>query len=528
MPADTHIEREFKFDIDPDFDPPDLRPVVGRTERLPEQHLTTTYLDTADRRLWSRGITLRHRLEAEGDDPAQGPGKWTLKLPEPARRGGGEGVTRSELSWTGSLDTVPPAALSIVAGVVRRARLEPVVVLSTERRRLLLHDDDQAWAEIDDDLATVTSGGREGYRFRQLEIELIGGDQPENEVSDGLGAVLSEFRRAGATPGGGSKLALAAGLDEDRRPAPSGRGEADVRSFVGGTLSVDLGLLLEADYRLRVPAGDGDPSDFDAAAVHATAAAIQRLRADLRVLGAVLDPVWVKHVRSDLKWAAGVLERLEDEDVLVGRVLSHADGGAVGAVDPDTVEELVRLLRSDRHLGATDLGEALASDRYTDMLDRLQAAVGDPPLFDVAGGGRPEGSLEAVLRSVVGAYWRVVKTELDQMGDRPGDEALEHLRTLARRLAHAAAMAEPYLGKKARKTASASSDLQAVLGRLRRSDHAARALAEIASHPAVTAPVAFVAGLVAGRAEHDAEHLRADWPTAAKKVLKAGKSAWSH
>lgn len=525
MGVETNLEREFKFDLDPDFDPPDLRPVVGRTERLPEQHLITTYLDTADRRLWARGITLRHRLQSEGDGPAEEPGKWTLKLPEPSGADD-DRMARSELSWSGRLDAVPAEALSILAGLIRRAPLERVVVLSTERRRLLLHDRDEPWAEVDDDLATVTSGAREGLRFRQLEIELLAPDGADGGGSASLDAVLTELRRAGATPGGGSKLALAAGLDEEP-PASSGRSAPDLRSFVAGTLSVDLGLLLEADYRLRVPGRDGDPAGFDRSAVQATATAVNRLRSDLRVLGAVLDPVWVKHARSDLKWMGDLLERLREEDVLVDRVRSHVDGAVVGAVDPDTVDELVRLLGSDRHLGATELTKALASDRYSEALDRLQTAVREPPLFDVAGRAGDDATLEGVLGSMVAAYWRVVKTEIDELSSRPEDEGLDHLRSLSGRLAHAAAMAEPYLGKRARQTAAAAAELQSVLGHLQRSDHAARALAEIASHPAVTAPVAFVAGLVAGRAERDAEHLRADWHKAAKKVLKAGKSSWS-
>lgn len=526
MAVETNLEREFKFDIDPDFDPPDLRPVVGRTERLPEQHLITTYVDTSDRRLWARGITLRHRLQAEGDGPPDQPGKWTLKLPEPAAAGD-DRMARSELSWTGPLDAVPTEALSIVAGVVRRAPLDPVVVLSTDRRRLLLHDDEHPWAEVDDDLATVTSGGREGFRFRQLEVELLDGHGHDGSSPDGLEAVLKELRRAGATPGGGSKLALAAGLDEEPAVGQGERAASDIRSFVSGVLSVDLALLLEADYRLRVPGTDGDPADFDAAVIHAAAAALGRLRSDLRVLGAMLDPVWVTHVRSDLRWMAALIERLEDEDVLVGRVRSHADGAVLGTVDPETVEELVRLLRSDRHLGATELTEGLASARYAEMLDRLQAAVREPPLFDVSGRSGPDASLEGVLRSVLAAYWRVVMTEVEQLGDDPGAEEFDHLRVLVGRLAHAAAMAEPYLGEKAGKTASAATQLQSVLRHLRRSDHAGRTLAEIASHPAVTAPVAYVAGLVAGRAEGDSERLRGDWRKAARKVAKAGKSAWS-
>jgi inorganic triphosphatase YgiF len=65
------LEHEVKFDVVPEYALPDLRPLVRRTERLPEQQLVTTYFETPDRRLWREGLTLRY--EGAETSTARGP-----------------------------------------------------------------------------------------------------------------------------------------------------------------------------------------------------------------------------------------------------------------------------------------------------------------------------------------------------------------------------------------------------------------------------------------------------------------------
>lgn len=526
MVDDVNLEREFKFDVDPDFNAPDLRPLVAGTERLPEQHLTTTYFDTADRRLWARGITLRHRVETEGDAPAGGPGKWTLKLPLPVPDDAAEldRTARSELSWKGAGDAVPEEVSRIVAGLTRRARLEPVVVLSTDRRRLLLHDGDRAWAELDDDLATVSSGARSGLRFRQLELELLGPPPSGPGADDQLDPILDGLRRAGAVPGGASKFALAAGLDDGVTRSAAGSHPADLRDFVNARLTSGLGLLLEADYRLRVPGVD--PASLDAFALGRAAEAVDRLQADLWMLGAVLDPVWAKHRRADLRWLAGLVSRLHQEDALVELLRGPAGGRRAPMVDAETVHELVVFLRSDRHLGTTQLCEALSSDRYMLMLDQLQAGSGEAPLYDPGGAPPYDLPVSQALESAVAAAWRLVEIDLGEVGPNPGDEALHRVGAHARRLQHAAAAAEPHLSRRQRKAAVAAGRAASLLAELSGAETAARSLRELASHPSITANVAFAAGWAAGWCEARAQHLRKKWGKQADRLALAGHEAW--
>jgi inorganic triphosphatase YgiF len=159
------LEREMKFGAPLGVGLPDLRDVVNRTERLPGQQLETAYFDTPDSRLWTQGITLRHRV-TQGDRAS----KWTLKLPAAAE---GSTLNRTEVSWVGPRDEIPRGASAIVHGLVRRQRLQQIVELRSTRQRLLLHGAaDHSLAEIDDDTVTVKGGPRDGLRFRQVELEL--------------------------------------------------------------------------------------------------------------------------------------------------------------------------------------------------------------------------------------------------------------------------------------------------------------------------------------------------------------------
>ena len=86
-------EREVKWDVDTDFVLPDFRDLVGQTTQLGEQELQAAYFDTSDLRLWSRGITLRHR---QGEGPPSG--TWMLELLVSTP---GDALERSELTWPG-------------------------------------------------------------------------------------------------------------------------------------------------------------------------------------------------------------------------------------------------------------------------------------------------------------------------------------------------------------------------------------------------------------------------------------------
>ena len=495
------LEREVKFKASMELELPDLRPLVGRTERLPERHFDTAYYDTADGRLWAQGITLRHRTTRRG-----APGTWTVKLPMAED---GPNLERTELSWPGNRDEIPPAAVDVVRGLVRRMPLGLLVTLHTARQRLMLHSEAGEAAELDDDTVVVEGGARDGLRFRQVELELHpGGDV----VRD---AVVAELERAGAPSGDLPKLAKAFDLPAVDDGGPHLDRTASLGDVVRAAIAGALGRLLRHDWRLRASLPDVGVHD-----VHQARVATRRLRSHLKLFDGVLDPQWVTHVRDDLGWLGSVLGEVRDADVLAGHL-------------EDAPTELGSALSDQRRAAAQKAAGALASDRYLDLLDRLHAAVRNPPFS--AGGGLADAGLPAAaaLPALVGDRFRSVRRQVRKAGNHPSDRQLHRIRIKAKQLRYAAELATTVIGQPARRTAAAAEALQTTLGEhhdavaaeawLReRADRSARGAAAGSFSPVTL----FEAGRLSADEERRQRELRRRWPAAWKRVAKPKHRRW--
>ncbi|HEY6471762.1 MAG TPA: CYTH and CHAD domain-containing protein, partial [Acidimicrobiales bacterium] len=441
-----------KFSAAPALALPDLRGFVDTT-RLPEQELRAAYFDTSDLRLWAQGITLRHRV-GEGPDE----GLWTLKLPSDVADGV---LERSELSWPGRRESVPFEVSKILAGLVRHAELRHLLDVATTRQRLVLHDrEGNKVGELDDDMVTVTGGPNDGLRFRQIELELADEGEPGSDRSAVTGAVVGALAAAGARAGDGAKFAKALGLGAAaaRRGRPLTK-RARMSDVVRASIEDGLGRLLAHDYLLRAAASDPGVED-----VHQARVASRRLRSDLKTLRAVLDPVWNDHMRADLRWIGNLLGVVRDIDVLRQEFGSSGDGGDVDDVG-DGLRQLDAVLSAQRRSGVLALREALESQRYLRLLDRLDAATVTPPLLISAprhghSAVRPGHRAQKDLPSVVDVPWRSLRKRVRKVGRTPSDAQLHRIRIGAKQLRYASELASPVVGKRARRTARRAEALQ--------------------------------------------------------------------
>ncbi|HEX3794404.1 MAG TPA: CYTH and CHAD domain-containing protein [Acidimicrobiales bacterium] len=499
MTRTDHLEREVKLAADLHFTLPDLRPIVGTTTRLPAQALRTIYFDTADLRLWGQGITLRHR---EGEDG--GEGLWTMKLPEKAAR---SELQRTELSWPGARPEVPVEAVAILKGVVRRAVLREAVSLESVRKRLLLG---QSFGEIDDDVVTVTSGSRQGYVFRQIELEFGTGEDDAESDAEKAHAVLDQFRRAGARVDDQQKFTKALDLDPTRTVPNTGH-RVTIGSAIELSIRTGLDRLLEHDVRLRV-----SPTDPPQHSVHRARVATRRLRSDLKTFSGLLDPVWLDHTTRELRWLGALFGRVRDIDVLAQRVVALATHGRI---EQDGSVELSDALVRERRGAAFELGGALEGSRYLDLLERLATAAALPPLCDQG----TELARDA-FPALVGRQFRALRRRVRHGGRHPDDAQLHRIRIGAKQLRYAAEAASPFVGKSARRTAKQAKKLQTILG-----EH----------HDAVTAESwlrqaaekgSSLAGFTAGALVAHAQQEKADRAERWKKVWDHARdgSRWLH
>jgi CHAD domain-containing protein len=499
MAANAVLEEEVKLEAPIGLALPDLRHLVGGTVRLPEEQLVTRYFDTADRRIWGQSMTLRHRQTGDGAD-----GTWTLKLPHGSP---GIALQRTEVTWSGSGNAIPAEATDLLRGVIRREPLRQLTTLKTTRGRLMLHDDvGHDLAELDDDLVVVVGGPRDGTQFRQVELEFRdrtwNGDQ-----------VLSLLEKAGARIENNQKLAKAIDL---REPPPGYL--IDKRSTLGDVLRASirssLDRLVAHDWRLRLALPEPTPRD-----IHQARVATRRLRSDLKSFGAVLDPVWLRHVRSELEWLGGVLGRVRDLDVL-------CDGLSE---PPVAVRQRLAVQRAQ---AAGQLSEVLEGRRYLDLVDRLHAASEQLPLAAEAedDARRPA---KDTLPPLVAARWRAVRRQVRRAGPDPSSTQLHQIRIKSKQLRYAAEAAAPVIGKSARRTASAAEHLQTVLGK-----HHDAVAAEVwlrdewtgdspfGTTLAVPPRVSFEVGRLVAEVRRRQQTARRHWPRAWAKLRHPKRRRW--
>jgi CHAD domain-containing protein len=499
MGQSATLEREIKFDAAPEFALPDLRPLVGRTERLREERLVTTYFETSDLRLWREGLTLRHRKSGDAD------GIWTLKVPHGSDK---PAMERSELSCPGPVDEVPKRMMRGLRGVARRAPLRPLVTLETSRRRLILHGEwDEVLAELDDDLVLVVGGQRDGQRFRQVELELLTEEWDSREV-------VGRIETAGARMEQVPKLAKAASFPSEPSFKPVMDRHASLAIAVKTFLRSDVERLVGHDWRIRLALPEPRPRD-----VHQARVATRRLRSNLKTFGAVLDPVWTQHVRGDLKWLGAALGDVRDADVLAEQL-------------NDAPEVLQRRLAQQRKEAGRRLTQVLDSERYVNLLDKLHAGA---ERLVLAPGAEWEAEQPArdYLPSLIRNRWRAVRRRVRRAGADPSARDLHLIRIKSKQLRYAAEAAVPVVGSPAKRTALAAERVQTVLGQHHDAVAGAAWLRSeveegIGVHQAgvPSAAVAFEAGCLTAELQRSQRKASRRWTRAWKDLAKPKTRGW--
>ncbi|GIF06528.1 CYTH and CHAD domain-containing protein [Actinoplanes siamensis] len=447
---ETATETERKYDVPETFELPDLAGAAGITQVAgAEIHdLDATYFDTEDLRLMRSRRTLRRR--SGGHDAG-----WHLKTPA-------DGNGRREHRMSGAGDEVPDELRALVRSIVRRHPLAPVARLRTHRVETPLRDESgRTLALIAQDQVRAESGTKH-LAWQEVEVELVDGDE---SVLDAVERALLE---AGAQPAAGpSKVARA--LAGRLRKAT---GEINNKiNPVSRYAREQRDAILEHDPAAR--RGEED-------AVHKMRVATRRLRSTLKTFRRWFPAEGTADLGGELRWLAGVLGAVRDPQVLEGKLLSGLrDAG------PDfapTAQRIRAALEQRVTKGREDLAEALDSDRYLDLLDRIDALVDRP----VPGAGNPAKRVRKILAKADG--------RLDTALADGVDEELHDARKRYKQARYAVEVLAPYSGKSAKRLVKALTDLQDGLGAHQDSRVARETLREIG-------PDNFHFGVLYGRQE---------------------------
>ena len=407
-----NVERELKLVPGENFRLADLgEPISTRV-------FTSTYCDTPDMRLARHGITLRNRVE-------DGARLWQLKIPS--------GAHRIELELPGT-PARPPDEMTalLVAYLYDEQPLVKVARLRT-RRQVVVKDG----AEILEDAVAVLEAQRVTRRFREIEVELIDGDEQT------LRRLERVLRRAGATKDGFTpKLFRALDLPVEREPGPipsdTPPGEA-------------LGLALVEQHRRLLDHDPGTRLGVDPEDLHQMRVATRRARAFLRATRTIVDPRWAEELRAELGWLGSALGPARDADVLLERMRAEVD--ALGDL-ADSARGLVVSLEEQRDQAREAVLAALTQPRYFELLDRLRCA-GRPPLVGAA------------TASLADLWWKEfgrTRRAFAQLDRRSPDDELHAARIRVKRARYAAELAQHELGRSGERFVDAAKKLQDILG----------------------------------------------------------------
>ncbi|HET7743691.1 MAG TPA: CHAD domain-containing protein, partial [Gaiellaceae bacterium] len=410
-------------------------------------------------------------------------GMWQLKLPK--------GASRVELEEHGPPGRAPASLVVLLTAYLRGESLTRVARLKTWRKSIRTDG-----AEIVDDSVAILDGQRITGRFRELEVELLDGDERT------LRRLEKALRQAGATVPVAFEPKLFRALElahpvEPQEVAP----DATPIEAVGVSLARQYRQLLVHDPGVRL--------GIDAEDVHQMRVATRRARAFLRVARPFVDSDWAEGLRAELGWLGSALGPVRDLDVLLEHL--HEDLATLG--EEDRLGDLVESLESELASARKEAIAALDDERYLRLLDRLEAAS-EPP-------AAPDPSTETLASVWSHELDRLRRTFARLDGDST-DRELHRARIRAKRARYAAELAVHELGDPGRRFVEAAKKLQDVLGEHQDACVASERFRAWAASAGEDGRA--VKRLVA-REKARRRRSRSAWPKAWKQVAREGRAA---
>ena len=498
MTQDHHeVEHTYAVDDVTRLPPLHQLPGVDTVRRNEVDELEATYFDTVDMTLATVGISLRRRTG--GSDAG-----WHLKLPMK------EGRLEVHEPLSRARKTVPKSLRELLLAHTRGRALRPVAVVSTRRHAHELVDESgNSLAEFcDDHVSAGTVDEPEKVTWREWELELVEGNV------DLLAQAATMLEDSGGRPSNGTKLAKALGDRVPVRPErvlPKASPTSPASQVVQARLLEQVRVVHAYDPLVRRDAPD---------AVHRMRVAVRRLRNALATYRPLLVREQTEPLRAELKWLAAELGQPRDAEVMRERLEDMLAEEPPEVVRGAGYERMDEEMRAEYASARQQMLEALSSDRYFALLDRLDALVAGPPWSEKA----PR-SVESVMRTRVRHdYKRLVGCVefADEAEDsREREHRLHEARKAAKRVRYAAEPLTSIYGKDAKQFVKAMKRVQSRLGDHHDAFVTQERLRELGDESASTGDNAFVFGVLHAREERALletdDQFAHEWRRASKK-----------
>ena len=453
-------------------------------EPLPPRLFTSTYFDTVEHRLTQLGVTLCRRTENHQV-------LWQLNLPRPA--------ARLEVKMASGRSTPPAPLEDLLFGLLRREPLTAIAKLRTRRAGIRIQPHDKPLADVVIDRVKILNGRRVVGHLNEIEVERRSGKEKE------FAAIVTALREAGAYDGDSRpKVFQALNLNVSSPCLPE---SAPFPERLKNILHKQLRDILLHDPGTRL---GQDPEEL-----HQMRVGIRRFRALLRASRVLLEPEWYTSLQEELRWLGAMLGTVRDQDVLLEQLYTEAH--VLPPAERKTFERLLTTFETHRSQARGQLLDALRSDRYLDLLGRLERAAQAPALRDA-----PESSL---MHLAAQEFKELVKAGKRGNGN-PSDHELHQLRIRTKRTRYAAELALETMGKPALRFVRQTKRNQDILG-----DHQDAIVTEERLRQLLQrtrgVKTAFAIGQIVERLRARRRHAKAMFPREWAKLKKRGREVFA-
>jgi CHAD domain-containing protein len=248
-------------------------------------------------------------------------------------------------------------------------------------------------------------------------------------------------------------------------------------------------------------------SGDDPEAVHDFRVAVRRTRSVLRTTRKLYDEEWLASFRAELQWLARGLGPLRDLDVLMSWIRKKQASDAAPVLE---------LLETDRRHARESALRMLAGDRYLELLDRFAAAVDAAPVR----------AAEISLETRAAKEFQRLRRAAAKLRGSPTDAEIHRMRIHAKRARYAAELAEPVVGKPARRFVESAKKFQDVVGAHQDTVVAGERIRGLLERSGST-ETAFVAGQLVERATRKRQIARRKLPRAWHRLERRGRKSWT-
>lgn len=478
MPWKIHqtIEDEIKFRIPPGFHiPPDMG------EPIPTRVFTSTYFDSEHHRLGQLGLTLRKRVE-------RAHGVWQLKIPS--------GAVRLELNIDSGSRSIPWEFQDLLTAFFRKQEAIQLGKLRTKRKGVRIQKDSQVIAEVVLDSVALIRDKKIVHSFQELEVEL----------QEGTTAQLKPIR----------KILLHAGAEE-----------IPLQPKIFQALQIPYPLTLEfsdpsapatehireglhSQFLQMLQHDPGTRLGRDSEALHRMRVATRRMRAIVRAVRTFLTPEWTEHVRQELGWVGSLLGEVRDGDVLLESFRQNFHD--LSRQEQRAFQSILKKFEDQRSVARAKLLEGLRSDRYLNFLNHFEDSLTRLPF---------QPSPLTITELARNAFHKVQDFVNASNSFFPKTE-LHRTRILLKRARYALELAEPMLGKRAKRFLEQAKCTQDLLGHHQDAVVAEQRLLAIKQHSRSTG-IAYVTGLMVERLRNQQSQVDQQIPKQWKKLQKQGE-----